>query len=111
VAFEDDLAALGFRPDAGRSPRGVRVFVAQPNAYLTHTVQAFEDATALFTWEFAVGEYLATKGLQLGSDETLNQFMFNRQDDVGPQEGAWVAAEMEKAEAMLASVRLDRPDE
>jgi len=41
---------------------------------MTYTVQAFQDGTALFTWEFAVGEYLATKGIQSGSDETLNQF-------------------------------------
>lgn len=110
MAFEDDLATLGFRPETERSPRGVRVHTSHPNRFLTYTVQAFEDGTALFTWEFAVGEYLATKGLQLGSDETLNQFLFNRRDDTGPQDVAWVASQIEKAEETLASVRLDRPD-
>ncbi len=36
--------------------------------------KSFADTTALFTFEFAIGEYLATKGIQIGSDETLNQF-------------------------------------
>ncbi len=109
MGFEDELVALGFRPDAGRSPRGVRVFTAHPNPYLTYTVQAFEDGTALFTWEFAVGEYLATKGIQFGSDETLNQFMFPRSDMRGPQDAAWLAGAIEQAEALLADVRFDRP--
>jgi hypothetical protein len=109
MAFENDLATLGFRPETERSPRGVRIFTAHPNAFLTYTVQAFEDGTALFTWEFAVGEYLATKGLQLGSDETLNQFLFPRTDDRGPQDVAWVAAAIERAELALRDVRFDRP--
>jgi hypothetical protein len=27
----------------------------------------------MFTWEFALGDYLAGRGLQVGSDEALNQ--------------------------------------
>jgi hypothetical protein len=110
VSFEDDLATLGFRPETQRSPRGVRIFVANPNAFLTYTVQAFEDGTALFTWEFAVGEYLATKGLQLGSDETLNQFLFPRTDDRGAQDAGWVAGAIERAELALRDLRFDRPE-
>lgn len=109
--FEEALDALGFRPATGRMPHGVRVYTAEPNRYMTHTVQAFEDGTALFTWEFAVGEYLATKGIQFGSDETLNQFMFPRQDERGPQDGAWLAAAIERAEAALGGLRFDRPEE
>ena len=107
--FDEALERLGFRPGTERAPRGARVFVAQPNPYLTYTVQAFEDGTALFSWEFAVGEYLATKGIQFGSDETLNQFMFPRTDDRGNQDGAWLAASIDRAEAQLASVRFDDP--
>jgi hypothetical protein len=110
VDFEEALARLGFGPASDRAPRGVRVYVAQPNPYLTYTVQAFEDGTALFSWEFAVGEYLATKGIQFGSDETLNQFMFPRHDDRGPQEGAWVADAIERAETHLASIRFHAPE-
>ena len=59
--FELALVRYGFSRSTERSPRGVKVFLASPNHFLTYTVQAFEDGTALFSWEFAVGEYLATK--------------------------------------------------
>ena len=72
-------------------------------------MQRFEDGTALFSWEFAVGEYLATKGIQFGSDETLNQFMFPRSDDRGPQDGAWLVAAIDRAQTLLAGVRFDDP--
>lgn len=109
--FQEALDALGFRPVTGRTPSGVKVYTAEPNRYMTHTVQAFEDGTALFTWEFAVGEYLATKGIQFGSDETLNQFMFPRQDERGPQDGGWLAGAIERAESALRELRFDRPEE
>jgi hypothetical protein len=110
VDFDEALARLGFVPSSDRAPRGVRAFAARPNPFLTYTVQAFEDGTALFSWEFAVGEYLATKGIQFGSDETLNQFMFPRRDDRGPQDAAWLAGAIERAEAQLSSVRFDAPE-
>lgn len=109
MEFEEALATLGFRPAAGRAPRGVQVLVAHPNPFLTYTVQAFDDGTALFTWEFAVGEYLRTKGIQFGSDETLNQFAFPREDIRGSQDGTWLLEAVERAQAQLASVRFDRP--
>lgn len=109
--FEEALAMLGFRKESGRASRGVRAFVAHPNRFLTYTVQAFDDGTALFSWEFAVGEYLATKGIQFGSDETLNQFAYPREDRRGPQDAAWVASAIEEAEALLADVRFDRPED
>lgn len=109
MGFEEALARFGFRQASGRTQRGVRVWVAEPNPYLTYTVQAFDDGTALFSWEFAVGEYLRTKGIQFGSDETLNQFAFPREDERGSQDGAWLVACIERAEAQLASLRFDRP--
>ena len=106
--FEEALARLGFEPDTGRTPRGVQVSTAHPNRFLTYTVQALEDGTALFTFEFALGEYLATKGVQVGSDESLNQYAYPREDIRGPQDGAWLASAVEQAEALLADIRLDR---
>jgi hypothetical protein len=110
MEFDEALARLGFEPSSERSPRGVRVYVARPNRFLTYTVQAFEDGTALFSWEFAVGEYLATKGIQFGSDETLNQFAYPRQDLRGRQDAAWLASAVEQAESLLADVRFDRAE-
>ncbi|MCI0633368.1 MAG: cupin domain-containing protein [Actinobacteria bacterium] len=103
--FEQALLEQGFRPGTGRSQRGVRPFVAEPNPYLTYTVLVQDDGTALFTWEFAVGEYLRTKGIQFGSDETLNQFMFPREDDRGPQDGDWLHQAVERARDQLGSLR------
>lgn len=108
--FDDALARLGFQPSAGRSPAGVTIYNAYPNRFLTYTVQAFDDGSALFSFEFALGDYLATKGIQVGSDEALNQFAYPREDLRGPQDGAWLASAVEHAEALLADVRLDRPD-
>lgn len=107
--FSEALARFGFAPASGRATRGVRAYVASPNPFLTYTVQVLENGTALFSWEFAVGEYLATRGIQFGSDETLNQFMFPREDDRGPQDAAWLASAVERAEGQLASLRFDTP--
>jgi hypothetical protein len=109
MEFEEALATLGFHAATGRTPKGVQVLTAEPNPFLTYTVQKLEDGTALFSWEFAVGEYLRKKGIQFGSDETLNQFAFPREDERGPQDGAWLAEAVERAKAQLASVRLDSP--
>lgn len=109
-SFAEALSERGFEPVTGRTPRGVRVFESHANRFLTYSVQAFEDGTALFSWEFAVGEYLATKGIQFGSDETLNQFAYPRQDVRGPQDGAWLAGAIERAESLLAEVRFDRAE-
>jgi hypothetical protein len=107
-AFESALSERGFEPVTGRTPSGVRVFEAHPNRFLTYSVQLFDDQTALFSWEFAVGEYLATRGIQFGSDETLNQFAYPRRDVRGPQDAAWLASAIEQAESLLADVRFDR---
>jgi hypothetical protein len=108
--FDEALTRLGFRASTERAPRGVRLYTSHPNPYLTYTLQSFEDGTALLSWEFAVGEYLATKGIQFGSDETLNQYAYPREDARGPQDGTWLIAAVERAEALLADVRFDRTD-
>jgi hypothetical protein len=111
VDFEQTLARLGFHSE---DPRGFgrdgALYTAQPNPFMTYAVRAYEDGSAIFTWEFALGESLAGRGIQVGSDETLNQFMYPRQDARGPQDGAWLTAAIEGANAMLASLRFDRPE-
>lgn len=69
MSFDEALSRFGFRAAQGRAPRGAKLFTAEPNRYLTYSVHAYKDGTALFTWEFALGEYLLTKGIQF--DETL----------------------------------------
>jgi hypothetical protein len=111
VDFEETLARLGFRSgDTGASRHDGALYTAQPNTFMTYTVHAYDDGSAIFTWEFALGEYLAGRGIQVGSDETLNQFMYPRHDARGPQDGAWLVAAIEGADAMLSSLRFDRPE-
>ena len=108
--FQEALTRLGFEAESSRRPRRTEVYSAHPNRYLTYTVQAFDDGTALLSFEFAIGEYLATRGIQIGSDEELNQYAYPRRDIRGRQDGTWLMAAVEQAEAMLADVRLDRPE-
>jgi hypothetical protein len=108
VTFEDSLAALGFAFD--REARGTRHYARRPNPHLTFWVQVYQDGTALFTWEFAIGEYAATRGLQVGSDEHLNTFLYPREDARGPQEPAWLASQIERTEALLRSITLLETD-
>jgi len=102
------LAGLGFELVEERAD--ALIYAAHPNRYMTYWVHVYEDDTALFTWEFAIADYLATKGIQVGSDEALNQYAYPREDDRGPQDAAWLAAAIDRAEAMLAAIRLDRPE-
>ena len=107
--FEEALERLGFRPAEERSARGVRQYRSDPNPFLTYWVHAFADGSALFTWEFAIVDYLATRGIQLGSGEALNLFMFPAQDQRGPQDSAWLAEALGNAEDQLRSLRFDAP--
>ena len=109
MAFEGTLAEFGFALE--REGRGVRHYARRPTPFLTYWVQVHDDGTALFTWEFAIAEYAATLGLQVGSDEHLNTFLFPRQDARGPQDAAWLASQLERTEALLRSIAfLDAPD-
>jgi hypothetical protein len=100
--FEEALARHGFSEVQDR--RDVRYYAASPSDYLTYSVHVQSDGTALFTWEFAIAEYMSTLGLQVGSDEHLNTFLFPREDARGPQDPAWLAAQLERTEALLRSI-------
>ena len=107
--FDEALERFGFRLGEERGfGQGARLYVANPNRYLSYTVHAYPDGSAIFSWEFALGEYLLTKGIQVGSDETLNQFAFPREELRGSQDGTWLTSAIERTEAMLADLRLDR---
>jgi hypothetical protein len=45
VDFEEALLKFGFHPATGRTPKGVQVLAAEPNPFLTYTVQAFDDGS------------------------------------------------------------------
>jgi hypothetical protein len=104
VTFEAALGELGFGLE--RQARGVDHYSRRPNRFLTYWVQVQENGTALFTWEFAIAEYAATLGLQVGSDEHLNTFLFPRQDARGPQDASWLSGQIETTELLLRSFSL-----
>lgn len=104
--FEEALARRGFVQAQDRPARGTQTYVARPNRYLAYWVHAYDDGTALFTWEFAITDYLLERGMQLGSSETLNLFLFPVDDDRGPQDPAWLAHVLDVAEARLRGVDL-----
>jgi hypothetical protein len=110
VEFAEALDRLGFVKAEERAGRGARVFRATPNRFLTYWVHAYGDGTALFTWEFAIVDYLATRDVALGSSEALNTFMFPARDDRGPQDGAWLVGAVDRAEGTLQSIRFDAPE-
>jgi hypothetical protein len=55
-------------------------------------------------------DYFLERGIQLGSSESLNLFMFPTQDERGPQDGAWLTHALDQVEATLRSVDFAAPD-
>ena len=110
MEFLDALGHFGFALAQDRPARGSKTYSASPNRHLTYWVHVYEDGSALFTWEFTITDYLLEKGIQLGSSETLNTFMFPVEDERGPQDGAWLAHVIEITEARLRSVDLANPE-
>jgi hypothetical protein len=108
--FSEALADLGFAQDQPRSVRGEHAYSATPNRYLTCWVHAYQDGSALFTWEFAVTDYLAARGIQLGSSESLNLFMFPMEDQRGPQDAAWVSEAKARVDQLLAEIDFANPE-
>ena len=105
------LRQLGFVLSQERPTRGIHTYSARPNRFLTYWVHVYDDGTALFTWEFAVTDYLLERGMQIGTSETLNLFMFPTVDDRGPQEAGWLAHALDHAESRLRSVNFADPEE
>ncbi len=112
MEFDEALERFGFRLREARGfgGRDARLYAAAPNRHMTYMVHVYPDGTAIFSWEFALADFLATRGIQVGSDEALNQFMYPREDLRGRQDGAWLTSAIERTEAMLADLRFDRPE-
>ena len=111
MEFGEALERLGFRVAEERVTGDARLYRSDPNRYLTYWVHVYEDGTALLTWEYAIVDYLSTKGVQVGSSEALNLYMFPVEDDRGPQEGGWLAAALDRVEERLRSLRFDAPED
>jgi hypothetical protein len=108
VTFDEALAQYGFVAAEEREKHVLHR--SEPNRFLTYSVHVYRDGTALFTWEFAIVDYLATRGIALGSSESLNTFMFPASDETGPQDPAWLTAVLDRTEALLESLDFAHPE-
>ena len=101
--FHDDLLALGFRTQESR--RAELQYAKSANRYLTYFVHwDSQEGTVLFTWELAIGEFFDHRGMQIGSNDALNLFLFPQYDARGPAELAFVAGELDRCEAVLRAL-------
>jgi hypothetical protein len=103
MAFDDDLHVLGFRLAQDKRD-GTRMYSLARNRFLTYWVHVPLEGAALFTWEFAIGEYMDEYGLQLGANEPLNQFLFPQTDTELEQDLSALVKAMERTEAMFAGM-------
>lgn len=110
MEFFEALERLGFTLTQEKPTRGSRTYSSQPNRFLTYWVHVYEDGSALFTWEFAVTDYLLQRGIQLGSSEALNLFMFPTEDEPGPQDSGWLVEAMDRTDARLGGVDFANPE-
>jgi hypothetical protein len=98
LAFVDDLQMVGFQLAQERRD-GNRAFSLARNRFLTYWLHIPpDDGPALFTWEFAIGSYVEEYGLQIGTNEPLNQFLFPQRDEEVAQELGEVVGAMERVE-------------
>ncbi|MCA1831911.1 MAG: hypothetical protein ABR548_14300 [Actinomycetota bacterium] len=104
--FHADMEALGFRVmQEGR--RGVVQYALSATRYLTYWVHwDAADSSALFTWELDIGQFMHDHGLQIGTNETLNLFLFPQNDARGAADVTFVAQELDRVESILGAIKL-----
>ena len=102
--FHEDLLALGFTVVEQTRRRELQ-YAKRENRYLTYQVHWDPDDTdVLFTWEFGIGEFFDHRGMQIGSNEALNLFLFPQYDARGPADVSFVASELDRIEQILRSL-------
>lgn len=105
--FGEELSSLGFAV-AQRDRRGTVQYARPANRFLTEWVHDDGDR-ALFTWEFDLGEFVASAGWQIGAAETSFQILYPQYDVQIPRSLDAVATEVQRLEQRLANVDLADP--
>ena len=109
MAFNDELKLVGFQPTQTRRD-GTTAWSLARNRHLTYWLHVpATGGPALFTWEFAIGEYMDEYGLQLGTNEPLNQFLFPQTDRELALELNAVLKAIEQTEAVFAGMDFGAP--
>lgn len=104
--FTSGLADLGFVIRENR--RGVNQYARQPNPYLTQWVHD-DGVDVLFTWEFALGEFVDALGWQIGAAETSLHILYPQFDVRTERDIDAVVGEIQRLESRLGNLDLVSP--
>ena len=109
MAFTEDLESIGFAfQQVGRN--GAQHYALHGNRFLTYYCHvAADDSGAVFSWEFALGEFCQSRGLQVGANDVLNIFLYPAEDQLVPPSVASVVALIDEAETRLNELRFADP--
>lgn len=105
TALAEELSDLGFVRQ-GESRRGGTMWELAFNSYLTFTLHDYGDHVVL-TWRFELGDYLLTRGLQVGAGETSFQELYPQRDSRLEREPDALRAEITR---VLSTLRFDLAD-
>lgn len=106
-AFLEGLATLGFVL-VQRDRKGTLQLARMPNQHLTEWVHD-DSREVLFTWEFDLGEFVASMEWQIGAAETSFQILFPQFDVKIERDVDAVAAEITRLETQLSHLDLADP--
>lgn len=105
--FAEVLATIGFVL-VQEDRRGVLQYARKPNRFLTQWVHD-DGESALFTWEFELGEWCESIGWQIGAAETSFQILYPQYDVRIARDVDAVAAEVHRVEEGLSGLDLADP--
>jgi len=105
--FHQDLLAFGFVA-VQKDRRGVLQYARRANSYLTEWVHD-TGSEALFTWEFALGEFCDSIGWQIGAAETSLHILYPQFDVQLGRDIEEVAVEIARLEERLTGLNLADP--
>ncbi len=106
--FADALASLGFGVMQRDKRCAVVQYARRPNRYLTEWVHDDGDE-ALFTWEFALGEFCDSMGWQMSAADQSLQILYPQYDVRIPRDLDAVAVEVARLEQQLRQLDLVDP--
>lgn len=104
MTLEGDLTDAGFELIGSRG--GTHRYARRSHPYLTMWVVLHRDGTAELQWELELGEYLLSKGFHVSVQDELSLLLFPRGEIRGPADPAWIASQIQEAEARLRAVNL-----
>jgi hypothetical protein len=105
TTLDDELRGLGFVPQ-GESRRGGTMWELAFSTYLRFTLHDYADHVVL-TWRFELGDYLLTRGLQVGAGETSFQELYPQRDSRLERDPEALRAELTR---VLSTLRFDLAD-